>query len=305
MPKIAVIGAGMVGSTAAYSILHRGVARELILVDTDRARAEGEAMDLAHGVSFLRAASVTAGPLEAAEGADLVVIAAGRGSLPGQTRLDQLAENAARVRSICAALKTWRIRPVVIMVSNPVDLLTELAWRELGWANRIFGSGTSLDTSRLRLLLGEAYGFAPASIHGYVLGEHGDSEFPAWSTVAAGGLGIRRWPGYDAAACQALFERVRVAGYEVVKRKKATYFAIGAGVSLLAEAVLRDQRTIHAVSVPLSGQYGLRDVSLSLPCVLGGGGLRRVFEPELEPGERVSLLHCADVLKRAGAPCLG
>jgi len=297
--RIAIIGAGFVGSTIGYSILHRGLARELVFIDTDAARAEGEAMDLSHGLSFLKTASVTACSLEDAGGADLVIIAAGRNSRPGETRMDLLADNAGRIRSICAGLKSWSPRPVVLVVSNPVDVLTELTWRELRWPGRIFGSGTALDTARLKLLLGEAFGFDPASIHGYILGEHGDSEFAAWSTVTAGGLRIGAWPGFDAAKAEGLFQRTRAAAYEVIKRKRATYFAVGAAVSAIAQAVLRDQRSIFPVSVPLTGQYGLKSISLSLPCVLGREGVALIFEPELNEQERGALLRSADAIKTA------
>jgi len=297
--RIVIIGAGFVGSTIGYSILHRGLARELVFIDTDVARAEGEAMDLSHGLSFLKTASITVRSIEDAGGADLVIIAAGRNSRPGETRMDLLADNASRIRSICAGLKSWSPRPVVLVVSNPVDVLTELAWRELRWPGRIFGSGTSLDTARLKLMLGETFGFDPASIHSYVLGEHGDSEFAAWSTVTAGGLHIRDWPGFDSAKAEKLFQQVRVAGYEIVKRKRATYFAIGAAVSAIAQAVLRDQRSIFPVSVPLTGQFGLESVSLSLPCVLGREGVARILEPRLEHEERAALLRSYGVLKKA------
>jgi L-lactate dehydrogenase len=299
MPRIAVVGAGLVGSTAAYSILHRGLARELVLIDTDRARAEGEAMDLAHGLSFLKTADVSVRSLEDAGGADLVVLAAGRNSLPGETRMDLLADNAVRIRTICAGLKRWSPRPIVLVVSNPVDVLTELAWRELGWKGRVLGSGTSLDTARLRVLLGRDFGFDPASIHGYVLGEHGDSEFAAWSTVTAGGLGVRDWPAYDESKALRSFERTRAAGYEIIRRKRATYFAIGAAVGVIGEALLRDQRSIYPVSVPLDGQYGLSGVSLSLPCVLGRAGVVQVLEPKLAAAEKAALLRCAEVIRQA------
>ena len=297
--KIAIVGSGMVGATTAYALLHRGLAREIVLCDADRARAEGEAMDLSHASPFLKYARVVERPLERVEEADLVVIAAGRGSLPGETRLDQLAENAKRVRSICAVIRRFTRLPIVLVVSNPVDVLAQIAARELGDAARVFGSGTTLDTARLKTALGARFGLDPHSIHGYVLGEHGDSEFAAWSTVAAGGVGVRDWPGYDAAELERIFTGVRRAAYEIVKRKRATYYAIGAAAALIAEAVLRDQGSVLPVSVALDGQYGLRGLSLSLPCVLGRDGVRRVLTPRLDEGELALLSRSASVL--AGA----
>lgn len=299
MTRIAIIGTGFVGSTVAYSILQRGSASELILVDADPRRAEGEVMDLSHALPFMKNARVSAAPLETVDGADLVVIAAGRGSVPGETRMDLLKDNAGRVKAICRAIKSWRRPPVLLVVSNPVDVLTEIASRELGPSAKVFGSGTLLDTARLKFLLGERFGLDPHSIHGYILGEHGDSEFPAWSTVAAGGVRIRDWPGYSPAEMEQLFQRVRTAAYEIVKRKRATYFAIGAAAALIAEAVLRDQRTILPVSVPLRGPYGLRELSLSLPCVLGREGVVRILEPALAPVELEALAASASVVRRA------
>lgn len=303
MSRIAIIGTGFVGSTVAYSILQRGLARELLLVDADPRRAEGEAMDLSHALPFMKNARIAAAPLESASEADLVVIAAGRSSVPGETRMDLLKDNAGRVKAICGALKSWSMSPVVLVVSNPVDVLTEIASRELGPPARVLGSGTLLDTGRLKTLLGERFGLDPHSIHGYVLGEHGDSEFAAWSTVAAGGVRIHDWPDYNAAEMEQLFQRVRTAAYEIIKRKRATYFAIGAAAALIGEAILRDQRTILPVSVPLRGEYGLRDLSLSLPCVLGREGVVRILEPALTPVEREALESSASVIRRALSAC--
>jgi L-lactate dehydrogenase len=299
MARVAIVGAGLVGSTIAFSLLHRRLARELWLVDSDARRAEGEAMDLSQGLAFLKYASVAARSLEDCAGADLVVVAAGRNSRPGETRMDLLRDNGGRAVAISRAVASWKPRPVLIVVSNPVDVLTELSARELGRDGRTFGSGTSLDTARLRLMLGEAYGFAPESVHGYVLGEHGDTEFPAWSTVAAGGLPLRDWPGGDPALNDSLFERTRRAAYEVVARKRATHFAVAAAVGAIAEAVLRDQKAVLPVSVPLSGQYGLSGLSLSLPCVVGARGVERVLEPRLDEGERAALSRSAQAIAAA------
>lgn len=304
MSKILIIGTGFVGSTIAYSILHRGIARELVLVDTDASRAEGEAMDLSHAIPFLKNVKIQAAPLDAVGRADLAIIAAGRNSIPGETRLDLLKDNAGRIRSICGQIKTWRQAPLVLVVSNPVDVLTQIASEELGDHGKVLGSGTTLDTARLKTLLGDKFGFDPHSIHGYILGEHGDSEFPAWSTVTAGGVNIRDWPGYDARLLQGVFEQVRTAAYEIIKRKRATYFAIGAATALIAEAILRDQRSILPVSIPLRGQYGLRGVSLSLPCVLGREGVARVLEPRLLEEEQRALKCSAEIIQKTLPPHL-
>lgn len=298
--KIVIAGAGFVGATVAYSILQRGAAEELVLVDADPARAEGEAMDLLHAAPWHKPCLVRSAALEHAGPCDLVVICAGRASVPGETRLDLLRDNVGRIRAICRVVGTWRPEPVVIVVSNPVDVLTLAAARELGGKSRVFGTGTSLDTARLRTLVGLELRVDPRSVHGYILGEHGDSEFAAWSTATAGGIPVRAWAAQD--RLDALFERVRTAAYEIIKRKRATYYAIGATTAVVCEAVARDQRSILPVSVPLTGQYGLSDVALSLPCVLGREGVARVLEPALEPSERAALARSAEALKRAALP---
>lgn len=297
--RISIIGVGAVGSSVAFSLLQRGLPRELVLVDQDRSRAEGEAMDLMHALAFMKNARVRAGTLDDAAGTDLIVVTAGRASVPGETRLDLLRDNAARMRTICASLKAARANGILLVISNPVDVLTEIARRELGGAGRVLGTGTSLDTARLKALLGERLGVDPHSVDGYILGEHGDSEFPAWSTVRVGGVPIRDWPGLDAAGLDALFERVRTAAYEIIKRKKATYFAIGATAAIVSEALLRDQGSVLPVSVPIDGAYGLKDVSLSLPCCLGARGVLRVLQPPLDETERRALRRSADVLSAA------
>lgn len=299
MSKIAVIGTGFVGSTIGYSILHRGIAGELFLVDIDASRAEGEAMDLSHALAFLKYAKISACPFDSLRSADLVIVAAGRNSLPGETRMDLLRDNVGRIRSICQGIRALKARPVVLIVSNPVDVLTQVAFQELGDHGRVLGSGTTLDTARLKTLLGSRFGFDPHSIHGYILGEHGDSEFPAWSTVTAGGVNIRGWPEYDAQELEGIFQQVRTAAYEIIKRKRATYFAIGAATALIAEAILRDQRSILPVSAPLTGQYGISGISLSLPCVLGRGGVISVLEPRLTLEETRALDRSAETIRRA------
>lgn len=298
--KIAIVGTGLVGSTAAYALLQRGVATEVALIDADARRAEGEMMDLAHAVPFFKNARVRADGWEGLAGSDAVLLAAGRSSRPGETRLDLLRDNAARVREICARLRAQGSAPVLLVVSNPVDVLTELAGRELDWPRgRVLGSGTTLDTARLKALLGERFSLDPHSIHGYVLGEHGDSEFVAWSTVRAGGVPLERWSGYRAEETESMFQAVRTAAYEIISRKKATYYAIGAASALILEAVLRDQRTVLPVSVPLRGEYGLSGLSLSLPCVLGTGGIVSVLQPELDEPERAALEASASALRKA------
>lgn len=300
MPCVAVLGTGFVGATIAYALMHRGVADEIRLVDVDPERAVGEAMDLSHALPFLKQAHIRAVRLEEAAGADLVIICAGRNSRPGESRLDLLRDNAQRIRDLCGVIRTWTPSPVVMVVSNPVDVLTEIACRTLGeTGGRVFGSGTTLDTARLKTLVGARFGLDPHSIHGYILGEHGDSEFAAWSTVSAGGANIRGWAGYDPAAMAKLFEEVRTAAYEIIRRKRATYYAIGAAVGVLAEAVLRDQRSVLPVSVPAAGRYGITGVCLSLPCVLGRGGVVQVLEPPLEPEEVAALRRSASVLSAA------
>lgn len=297
---VGIIGMGWVGSSVAVSTLQRGLAAELLLNDIRGEIAEGEAMDLEHGSLFypvdprVRATSVE----EMAESADAIVLAAGRGGGPTESRLDLLRDNAALARDVGARLAGFE--GVVLVVTNPVDVLTQIVTDASGLtAGRVIGTGTLLDTARLRHELAEELGLHPASIHAQVVGEHGDSEVCLWSTATIAGVSLRDWPGWSGTKEDEVAKRVRRAAYEIIRRKGATNHAIGVVTATLLTALLKDERRAYTVSTVQDGPYGLEQVALSLPSVLGARGVAEVLEPVLDPTEQAGLLGSAEVIRTA------
>ena len=296
--KVAVIGTGWVGASVAISTLHSGIADELLLYDIKQDVAEGEAMDLAHGAAFYPTANVRTATIEEMRDADAIVVAAGRGGRPGESRLELLRENAAVITDIGRRLHGCRAS--IVMVSNPVDVLTRVMSRAAGIpAARVLGTGTMLDTARLRQMLGAAVRVDPRSIHAYVVGEHGDSEVVLWSAARIGGVPLRDWPGWDVRREQALGDQVRRAAYEIIRRKGATNHAIGLVTAELLRCLLRDERRVLTVSRVQEGVAGIGDVALSLPAVVGASGASDVVEPEMSPDEHERLRQSAEVLRKA------
>ncbi|MDX1375883.1 MAG: L-lactate dehydrogenase [Burkholderiales bacterium] len=295
---IGIIGTGWVGASVAISVLQSGTARELLLYDKREAVAEGEAMDLSHGSSFYPAASVRSAPPEAMRSARAVVIAAGRGGGPQESRLDLLRDNAAIVRELARGFAGYE--GIVVMVTNPVDVLTYVFQQASGLpAERVIGTGTMLDTARLRQVLGRELDLDPRAVHAQVAGEHGDSEVVLWSSATLGGIRLRRWPGWDRAREAGVAQEVRRAAYEIIRRKGATNHAIGLVTATLLRWMLRGERRILTVSRAQSGALGLHGVALSLPTVVGAGGASEVLEPELDGEERAGLERSAQVIREA------
>ena len=298
--RVGVIGTGWVGSSVAISTLHSGVADELLLHDVRAELAEGEAMDLAHGASFYPAASVRAAAIEEMAGLDVVVVAAGRGGRPGESRLDLLRENAAVIREIGSRLHGYP--GTVVMVSNPVDVLTRVMTEVSGLdPARVIGTGTMLDTARLRHAVGRILDVDPHSVHGQVIGEHGDSEVVLWSTASIGGLALRSWPGWDRKVEPDVAREVRTAAQEIIRRKGATNHAIGLVTANLLRCLLRDERRVLTVSRVHDAVEGIANVALSLPAIVGAMGAATVLSPEMSDEERKALRHSAEVLSKAGA----
>ena len=300
--RIAVVGSGHVGATTAYALLTSGLAHEIVLVDSEKGRAEGEAMDLQHAVPLARPARVWAGDYKDAAQADIAVIAAGVGGRPGETRLDLLGRNVLVVRECVRGLLAEGFGGVVLMTTNPVDVLAQVAQEESGLpVERVIGSGTVLDTARLRAMLGESLGVEARSVHAYVIGEHGDSEIAAWSSARIAGVPLRDYGTVvgDEPDYADILRRVRHAAPEIIRHKGYTSFAIASCITRICEAVLRDERTVLPVSTMTRGQYGIEGVYLSLPCVVGRGGVERVIELPLDAEERAGLIHSADVLRHA------
>lgn len=297
--SVGIIGMGWVGSSVAISLLHAGAARELLVHDMRQAVAEGEAMDLAQGASFYPPAAVRVADIaEMKKRCRVIVIAAGRGAIPGGTdRLAALQHTAGIVRELGEQLRGYG--GLVIVVTNPVDVLTAIFAKAAGMSpTRVIGTGTMLDTARLRQVMSMELGLEAQSIHAYVVGEHGDSEVVLWSTARVGATALRTWPGWDGSREAILAEQVRRAGYEIVSRKGATNHAIGLVTARLLRGILRGERHVLAISkVQEEGPY--KGIALSLPTVVGGDGATMVVTPELAPEEAEALDRSSEVLRKA------
>ncbi len=299
--SIGIVGTGHVGVAAAYAIFIRGLASEIVQIDKDVKRAEGEAMDLMHGQPFSKNIVVRAGDYKDLSAAQLIVITAGVAQKPGESRLDLLNRNAAVFKEIVGQLDAHSPRSVLVIASNPVDILTyvtqKISRRD---PNRVIGTGTMLDTGRFRALLGQYYGVDPRSVHAHILGEHGDTEVPIWSSAHIGGSRLldNQIGGisFDRSKMQLLFEEVRDAAYEIIERKGYTNTAIGMAIVKLVEAVLGDQKSVLPVSRMLTGEYGIHDVCISVPTVVGIDGVQSAIVPDLNSTELEALHHSAETL---------
>ena len=296
--RVGIIGCGWVGTSVAISTLQSGVADELWLHDLRADLAEGEAMDLAHGAAFYPRCLVRAVPIAQMRSAQVVVVAAGRGGKPGETRLDLLRDNARVVADIGRGLAGFG--GIVVLVTNPVDVLTQVMTEASGLPpERVLGTGTMLDTARLRQMLGRQLNLATNSVHAQVVGEHGDSEVVLWSGARVGGMALRAWPGWDAGNEPQLATEVRTAAYEVIRRKGATNHAIGLVTANLLRSLLRGERRLLTVSRVQQGPLGLHGVALSLPTVVGQDGGVEVLAPAMDEVEQQALMASAQVLRRA------
>lgn len=296
--QVAIIGTGWVGASVAISVLHSGVADVVLLNDLHQEIAVGEALDLAHGASFYPTAAVRTAAVEEMRDVDAIVIAAGRSSRPGESRLDLLKDNAAVIEGLGRQLGGGP--GTIVIVTNPVDVLTRVVAEVSGRPRaQVLGTGTMLDTARLRHTLGRALSIDPHSVHAHVVGEHGDSEVVLWSAAHAAGLRLRDWPGWTRDREPVLADEVRRAAYEIIRRKGATNHAIGLATSVLLRSMLRDERRVLTVSRVQEGALGLKDVALSLPTVIGADGGTLVLEPEMNREEHQALEASAAVLENA------
>lgn len=301
--RIALVGTGNVGSTFAYALLLAGWASEIVLIDLNRARAEGEAMDLNHAMPFAHPTRIWAGDYADCSGAAVTVIAAGANSKPGETRLDLADRNAKIFGDIVPRIAQHNPDGILLIATNPVDVLTYAAWKQSGLpAQRVIGSGTVLDTARFRYLLSQHFGVDARSVHAWIIGEHGDSEVPVWSSANVAGMRLEDFSqqsgiAFDSAAMQRIFTETRDAAYRIIERKGATYYAVAAGLMRIVQAVLRDQNTVLPVSNLVEGFCDIRDVCLSLPAIVNRNGVQRMLQIELDESETKALQHSADVLK--------
>ncbi len=302
--RVVIVGAGNVGATFAYALLFRGLAAEIVLIDANHARAEGEAMDLNHAEPFTHPTRIWAGDYDDCADAAIVVISAGAGQRPGETRLDLVRKNADIFAKIIPEVARRNPDGILLIATNPVDVLTQVSQKLSGLPpNRVIGSGTILDTARFRYLLGEHFGVEARSVHAYIIGEHGDSEVPVWSLANIAGLRLADYADlngipHEQSALDDIFRRTRDAAYHIIERKGATYFAVAAGLMRIVEAILRDQHTVLSVSSLIRDYYGIDGLCLSLPTVVGRNGIERVLRLQLSESEQKALHHSADVLRK-------
>ena len=308
--KIGIVGTGMVGASFAYALMQRSLTNEIVLIDANKGRAEAEVMDLQHGLPFVRPINISAGDYPDLAGAAVTVVTAGAAQKPGETRLQLLERNAAIFSQIIPPIAEHNPDGIILVATNPVDIMTSLAIKYSGLSpQRVFGSGTVLDTARFRSMLGEYYNVDPRSVHAYIVGEHGDSELPLWSLANIAGMRLQDFhPAtggtFDQAAHHKIFERTRDAAYAIIERKGATYYAIGLGLLAVTEALLRNQRTVLTVSSQMTGQYGVSDICISLPTIVGSGGAEEVLKLNITHEEEQAFRHSANTLKERLAQVL-
>ena len=304
--KTGIVGSGFVGATAAYALVMRGVGRRVVLVDQNKSRAEAEADDILHAVPFAHPLEVTAGDYPDLADCKVVVISAGVGQKPGETRLELLGRNAKVFEQVIPNVLRYAPNAVLLIATNPVDVMTHIAAHYAGQfgvaSSRVLGSGTTLDTARLRTLLGRRLKVDPNHIHAYVLGEHGDSELLAWSSVTVGGIPLEEFcTGRETSICPEDYaeidERVRRAAYRIIEGKGATYYGIGSAIARIVEVILQDERSILTVCTPMHEVAGVKDVTISLPNLVGGEGIVETFFPNLSATETEALRASAQVVR--------
>ncbi len=307
--KVAVIGAGFVGATSAYVMALRKVCTELVLIDVVADKAAGEADDIKHGLPFIGQMKVYSGDYSDIKDCDIIVVTAGANRKPGETRLDLAKKNTSIARGITESIMKYYNGGVILVVANPVDILTYMITKWSGLPKgTVLGSGTSLDTVRFRSLLADKTGIDVANVHGYIIGEHGDSQVPAWSNTHVAGMQIDEYCQKNGILLSddvksEILETVKTDGAKIIARKGATYFGVSVCVAILVESLLRDCDTIRTVSTVLDGEYGISDVALSLPTIIGSSGAKKVLVPNLTPEEIEALNKSANACKAVLDEC--
>ena len=300
--KVTIIGAGMVGSTVAYSLVLQDIVDEITLIDLDTELAESQVMDLQHSVPFVGRTTISSGSYLDCRDSQVTVVTCGAAQKPGESRLALVQRNAAIVESVVEEVFAQNSESILIMVTNPVDILTHLAVRKYPQnKDRIMGTGTILDSARFRHLIGAHLDIDNRSIHAYILGEHGDSEFPVWSGATMGNMRLLEHKGLDSADKQRIFDEAKNAAYTIIEGKQSTYYAIGAGCAHLIRAIVRNRKSVLAVSHLIEGLYGIEDVCLSMPVVVGRYGVVERLKVELNLKEQELLHASAAALKSAAA----
>lgn len=300
--KAAIIGCGFVGAASAFCLMQSGLFSELVLLDADRDKAEGEALDVAHGIPFASPMKIYAGDYDDLTDAAIIIVTAGANQKPGETRLDLVQKNVGTFRSIIPEIAKRDYQGILLIVSNPVDILTYAAIKLSGMPeHRVIGSGTVLDTARFKYQLGEHLSIDPRSIHAFIIGEHGDSEIAAWSSANVSGIPIHdicemRGFYHHEDAMREIAETVKNSAYEIIAKKKATYYGIAMSVRRICEAIVRNEKSILPLSVMLHGQYGLENVVLSMPAIVGSEGVETTVPIELNREEQEKLKQSAQAL---------
>lgn len=303
MQKVAVIGCGFVGATSAFSLIQTGLFSEMVLIDANAQKAEGEAMDLSHGSAYLTPMNIYAGTYDDIVDAGLIVITAGANQKPNETRLDLVKKNVEIFKSIIPEIKERQCEGILLIVSNPVDILTEVALKLSGFpAHRVIGSGTVLDTARLKYVLGKHLQVDPRDVHAYIIGEHGDSELVVWSGAQVAGIHINHFcelRGHfnHEEAMERLAQEVRDSAYEIIDRKGATYYGVAVAVKRIATAIVKDEHAVLPISSLMQGEFGLNDLCLSIPTVIGQNGVEKVVDIYLNNDENEKLQSSAKALK--------
>lgn len=304
--KVAVIGCGFVGSSIAFALMQSGLFSDMVLIDVDMKKAEGEALDIGHGIPFARPMKIWAGVYEDIADAAIVIITAGANQKPGETRLDLVHKNINILKSIMPEVTKHNKTGIIMMVANPVDILTYAALKISGLPeNRVIGSGTVLDTARLKYEVGELLEVDSRGVHAFIVGEHGDSEIAAWSSANVSGVPLKDFcrirSDIDSnmlkEATQEIADRVKNSAYDIIERKQATYYGIAMAVKRICEAIVRDEKSVLPISSMMHGEYGLTDVVLSMPAIVGENGVEHVVPVSLDEEEQKRLWNSAQVLK--------
>ncbi len=302
--KVAVIGCGFVGSASAFALMQSGLFSEMVLLDVDHKKAEGEAMDISHGEAYARPMKIYAGTYDDIADASIIIITAGANQKPGETRLDLVQKNVGIFKTIIPEIAKRNYQGILLIVANPVDILTYTALKLSGLPeNRVIGSGTVLDTGRFREILGEHLGVDSRSVHAFIIGEHGDSELAVWSTANVAGVPINKFcelRGHfnHQEAMKRIAHDVKNAAYEIIERKKATYYGIAMAVKRICEAIVRDEKSVLPVSNMMHGAYGIEGITLSMPAIVGKNGVELQMPISLDGHEALALKASADVLKK-------
>ena len=302
--KVAIVGMGNVGASCAFALMQKKLYSEMVLINRSRDKAEGEAMDLSDGLPYVGSMKIYAGDYEDAADASLIVITSGAAQKPGETRLDLVSRNAVIMKGIIEQIKATSFEGILLIVANPVDILTHLAQQYSGYPeSRVFGSGTVLDTARLKDEIARYLSVDARNVHTMIVGEHGDSEVPLWSITNIAGVEITEFASLrghargHAAAMQQLYENVRDSAYHIIERKGATYYGIAMAVTRIASALVHDEHAVLPVSVPMHGEYGIEGVHLSIPAIIGVSGVEAVVPLRLNGEELAKLRDSGDALK--------